>query len=84
MVFLQGFECVLEDPLGDIFSELTSVEIGGASMNPLVDASFDNVERASVKLVYVREFGSAFVLARRPAGGNIRSAAVLSRNGLVG
>ena len=41
----QGPECVLEDPLGDTFSELASVEIGGASMNPLVDASFDNVER---------------------------------------
>ena len=35
---------MLEDPTGDTYSEVASVEIGGAGMNALVDAGFDNVE----------------------------------------
>jgi hypothetical protein len=34
-VILHGPECVLEDPSGDTFSEVASVEVGGAGMNPL-------------------------------------------------
>ena len=49
MVFLQRSECVVEDPFRDVFSKPPSVDIGGAGMNPLVDADFDNLERGIVK-----------------------------------